>query len=144
VSEPRKVVLRYVRRELELAGPAQQLRFPRPGWHYAAVVSMLPMTLLGAPALFRHVRARWDDAELVIETWPRQRALRVARADVIDVRLARGLLGVHVAGARLVPLVSSRRVLARDVERGRELAARLGVPFVDDTGATTLPPARVL
>jgi hypothetical protein len=144
VSELAKVVLRNVRRDVELAGPAQQLAFPRPGWHYAAVVSMLPMTLFGAPALLRHTRARWDDRDLVIETWPRQRALRVARADVIDVRCTDTVLGVHVAGARLVPLVSSRRVLARDVERARDLAARLGVPFVDDTGRTTLPPARVV
>ena len=144
MSEPATVVLRHVRRELELAGPEQRLDFPRPGWHYLAVAATLPFSALVVPSLFLHTRARWDDRELVIQTWPRRSALRFARADVIDVRRTPELLGVHVAGARLVPLVSSRGVLARDIERGHELAERLGVPFVDDTGLLTLPAARVL
>jgi len=157
------------RGELDLGDDARTISFVRPGWQWALagwsigpaavigfvggivtgnpglVISMAATAWFGTRAMLHRLRARWNDRELVIETWPQRRGRKVARADVKEVRRTGDFVGVVLVSGETLPLVSGRRAYAGDAEPARELAFQLDVPFVDETGATVaLPAARLL
>jgi len=166
-----KALARIPRRDLALRDDAWRLSFPRPRWQLglglglAAIMAVsiglavaalgdvgnivvgagyLWLAWFGARATLYRIRASWDDDDLVIASWPQRRGRRLPRADVAEVHRRDDALVVRTRDDAALPLVVGRQVTARDAVRARELAAELGVPYVDDTAEVLpLPEARI-
>jgi hypothetical protein len=133
--------------ELALDGKVDGVTFARSLWRSLALLgvgaAIGPYIL---PIVARRVRVRWNADAVVVDSWPSGAVpgRRLARADVIAVRCGRSELAIRLGSGEEVRVVDGRRVVRGDLERGRELAYKLGIPIVDDSGATVaLPTARV-
>jgi hypothetical protein len=135
-KEPSFAADDLVEADVSLGGDVRAVTFRRSIWRAAPVLVFIPYL---AGILLRRTRVRWNHDTIVVQRHDGDH--RVARSSVVDLAYARTTLALRLASGHSIMLVDGRRVSRADVETAGELAFRLAVPLVDETGAPHDPPA---